>query len=378
MVAAAAAAAIFAQPMQARTPDATDDDQGSLLGNYLAGRFARTQHDTSAAAGFYTQALTQDPQSDVLIEQAFLMEATEGRWPAAVNLAGRLAEQQSAHRMAQLVLGLSNFKERNFSAADKHFQSAAAGPIGELTSALSRAWVSLAAGDVDGALARLDGARQAEWAQFYIRYHRALIADLGGRPSVARQTFEQVFKVDSRTPRTTMAYAQFAVNAGDRKLASEVIKQHLASTSGDGHPMVRELRDQIEDGKPVPRLITTPAEGLAEVYYGLGEALTGEGGVAIGALYLQMSLYIRPDFPFALAALANVHESTKRHAEAIAVYDRIEKGSSLQSSIDIRKAINLNMMERPDEAKALLDQLIARDPKDLRILDAVGTILRGR
>jgi tetratricopeptide (TPR) repeat protein len=114
------------------------------------------------------------------------------------------------------------------------------------------------------------------------------------------------------------------------------------------------------------------------VFYGLGEALTGEGGVAIGGLYLQMSLYVRPDFPFALAALANVHESTKRHAEAIAVYERIERGSSLQTSIDIRKAINLNMMERPDEAKLLLDGLIAKDPSDLRTLDAVGTILRGR
>ena len=361
----------------ARAPEDTSD-QGSLLGNYLAGRFARTQHDTSAAADFYTQALTRDPQSEVLVEQAFLMEATEGRWPTAVDLASRLAERQSAHRMAQLVLGLHEFKQKNYSASDKHFQNAASGPIGELTATLARAWVSLAAGDVDGALGRLDGVRQAEWAQFYIRYHRALIADLGGRATIARQTFEQVFKLDSRTPRTAMAYAQHAVNAGDRKLAGEVIKQHLANSSGEGHPMVRDLRDQIENGQPVPRLITTPAEGLAEVFYGLGEALTGEGGVAIGALYLQMSLYVRPDFPFALAALANVHESTKRHAEAIAVYDRIEKGSSLQTSIDIRKAINLNMMERPDEAKALLDRLLAEDPADLRILDTIGTILRGR
>jgi tetratricopeptide (TPR) repeat protein len=142
--------------------------------------------------------------------------------------------------------------------------------------------------------------------------------------------------------------------------------------------MVRELRDRVDDGSPLPLLIATPAEGLSEVFYGLGEALTGEGGVAIGGLYLQMSLYVRPDFPFALAALANVHESTKRHAEAIAVYERIERGSSLQTSIDIRKAINLNMMERPDEAKLLLDGLIAKDPSDLRTLDAVGTILRGR
>src|SRR5690606_19240974 len=45
---------------------------------------------------------------------------------------------------------------------------------------------------------------------------------------------------------------------------------------------------------------------------------------------------------------------------------------------EIRKAINLNLLDRPEEAKELLDRLLEKKPDDLRVLDAAGTILRGR
>jgi tetratricopeptide (TPR) repeat protein len=378
-VAATAVATATAQRLSAVTakPDLKVEVE-SLLGSYLAGRYAREQRDTSAAAEFYSRALARDPDNEVLIEQTFLMEATEGNWPRAIELAQAIAERHDSHRMAQLVLGLSAFKSGNFAGAEEHFRAAGSGPIGELTSTLARAWVKLAIGDVDGALGLLEAGKQAEWAQFYIRYHRGLIADIGRRPAEAGKAFALVFKMDARTPRTAMAYAQHAAKAGDLKLAKRILHQHLSKTPGEGHPTSRDLLDRLERGEKVPFLVSTVEEGLAEVFYGLGEALTGEGGISIGALYLQMALYLKPDFPFAMAALANVYESTKRYADAIAIYDKIPTGTALDTSVAIRKAINLNALDRTDEAKALLDKLIEKNPKDLRVLDAIGTIMRGR
>src|SRR5690606_38745058 len=166
--------------------------------------------DTTAAADFYSRALSRDPDNEVLLEQTFLMEATEGDWLRAVELAQILVRIEASHRTAQLVLGLNAFKMGNYKAADEHFGAAGSGPIGELTSSLARAWVKLAIGDVDGALRLLNAGKRAEWAQFYLRYHRALIADLGRRPAEARKAFALVFKMDARTPRTAMAYAQHA------------------------------------------------------------------------------------------------------------------------------------------------------------------------
>src|SRR6185436_20483671 len=105
-------------------------------------------------------------------------------------------------------------------------------------------------------------------------------------------------------------------------------------------------QDELDAGAQVSLLVPTPTEGLAESFYGLGEALTGEGGVSVGAVYLQFALFLTPDSVFALAALANAYETTKRYEAAVATYDRIPKGTPLQMSVDIRKALNLTQLER--------------------------------
>src|SRR5436190_22228316 len=59
----------------------------SMLGSYLAGRLARAQNDTPAAASYYGKALQQDPDNEVLVEYAFQMEASEGNCPRVEMLA---------------------------------------------------------------------------------------------------------------------------------------------------------------------------------------------------------------------------------------------------------------------------------------------------
>jgi tetratricopeptide (TPR) repeat protein len=366
-------------PAGARSPE-TEIESRSLLGAYLAGRHARGQNDSAAAASLFRNALSRDPGNDVLLEQTFLMDVTEGNWARAADLAKQLVSTPdgSQNRVAQLYLGMVAFKAKQWVKADEHFKQAGTGPIGDLTGALTRAWTKLASGEPDEALQLIEISKQAEWAQFYLRYHRALIADIGGRRQEARNNYERIFKTDARTPRTALAYTHHAGNSGDPKLAKAVLKEHMDKSSVDGHPMARALRDQLNTSDKIPLMIETPDAGLAEVFYGLGEALTSEGGVAVGAVYLQLALFMKPDFPFALAALANVHETTKRHDAAIAIYDRIPQGTPLAASIVIRKAINLNQLERVDEAKGLLEQLAERDPTDIKPLDALGNIMRVR
>ena len=66
---------------------------------------------------------------------------------------------------------------------------------------------------------------------------------------------------------------------------------------------------------------------MAEVFYGLGEALTSEGGLSMGILYLQLALYAQPDHAFALAALASAYETAQRYQDAIDAYNRIPPGT---------------------------------------------------
>jgi Flp pilus assembly protein TadD len=348
----------------------------SLLGSYLAGRVARGEHDTEAAALYYRQALAEDPHNEVLVEQSFVMELTQGNWSRAEALAAELAHLQPAHRIARTLMGLIEFKAGHFAEADAHFQAASGNPIGELTGALGRAWTAQAQGKTDEALAMLESPKLPEWAQYYLRFHRALLADVAGRHAEARADYEKIPKNDQRTLRVTLAYARHAANAGDAKLALGILKAHFEKAGNEMHPVAKALQEEIEAGRHTELLAATPAEGLSEAYYGLGEALAAEGGIAIGALYLQFALYLAPTSPFALAALANTYEATKRYQDAINAYERIPRGTPLQSSIDIRKALNLDQLERVDEARTLLEDLARQDAHDIRVFDALGSIMR--
>lgn len=283
---------------------------GSLLGNYLSGRVARGDHDTAAAADFFSRALAEDPTNE-LIRQTFLLETAAARWDRAVELARELVKHEPSHRIAQFLLGCEAFKRGKYDEANKHFTAARQGPIADLTSILARAWVHQAVSNTDKALATLGTLSDADWAQFYQRYHRALIADMVGKRSMARKAFAQAFKKNPTTLRVADAYARHAVNAKNRTLAKRTLKTHIAKSAR--HPLSVALLAEIEAGKTPPLLVTSASDGLAEVFYGIGDALAGEGGLDMGIIFLQFALYIRPDFPLAHVALAEAYNGAKRY-----------------------------------------------------------------
>jgi tetratricopeptide (TPR) repeat protein len=369
--------AILAAPTAYSEVAATVTDQsepGTLLGNYLAGRIARGDHDTAAAADFYSRALAEDPTNELILEQAFLLETAAADWTRAVELARELVKVEPSHRIAQFLLGIEAFKRGDYKEADEHFAAARQGPIADLTSILARAWVQQANGKTDQAFATLDTLSDADWAQFYQRYHRALIADVAGKREVARVAFAQAFKKNPATLRVADAYARHLVNSNSRKLAKQTLKTHIAKSAQ--HPLSTALLNDIEAGKTPPLLVTSPNDGLAEVFYGIGDALAGEGGLDMGIIFLQFALYLEPDFPLAQVALAEAYDSAKRYDLELAAFDNINEDSPLWLNVQIQKALALNSLERVDDAKALLEKIIAKSPKDIRPLDALGNILR--
>jgi tetratricopeptide (TPR) repeat protein len=349
----------------------------SLLGSYLAGRLARTHHDTTSAVAFYRRALERDPFDPQVVESSFMAEAAEGNFERATALARRVISGQPSHRLAHMWLATAAMTQRQYAVANEHLlKSAGGGPIGDLTATLARSWVRLAEGNSAGAIDLLRNFRIAEAAQNYVRYHRALVSDLSGRRIEAGREFEAVFRADPRTPRLALAYAHHLASGGNLQQARSVLKEHLDRVQGEAQPMVRALQQQVQGGQVIRLLIESPEQGYSEVFYGLGEALAGEGGVSLASIYLQMALMVRPQSAFALAALANVHELTKRYDAAIRTYDRIPKGTPLQQAVEIRKAVNLNLLEKVDEAKAVLDAIAARTPDDVRPLVTLGDIMR--
>jgi Flp pilus assembly protein TadD len=371
------AASVAAPPAFAAGSPDKGSERSSLLGSYLAGRLARTKNDVPAAAIYYGKALKFDPDSELLTDSAFQMEASQGNWPRVETLARELLVKQPTHRLARAFLGLSAFRAGRYAEAEEHFKEASAHPVGELTAALARAWINQAQNKTPEALAALDATKLPDWANYFLRYHRALVADLAGRPD-ARALYERIAKADQRPLRVALAYARFAARSGDTKLAQSILNTYVDRSKGEPHPYALALVSEIESGKRPQPLIGYPLDGMAEAFYGLGEALSGDGSYNIGVIFLQFSLYLAPDSAFPLVTLAGAHEQAKRYAAAIDAYERIPNDSPIASYVTIRRALNLSQLERIEEAKTLLDDLAGRSPKDIRPLEALGSIMRSQ
>ena len=191
---------------------------------------------------------------------------------------------------------------------------------------------------------------------------------------MARQAFAQAFKKNPSTLSVAEAYARHAVNNNNRQLAKQTITP--ISPSRSGHPLSEALLAEIEAGKTPPLLIASPQQGLAEVFYGIGDALAGEGGLDMGIIFLQFALYLEPDFPLAYAALAEAYDGAKKYELEMQALDQIKPDSPLWLNVQIQKSFALNSIERVDDAKVLLEGLVKTDEKDVRPLDALGNILR--
>jgi tetratricopeptide (TPR) repeat protein len=356
----------------------------SQLGSYLAGKMAGRRLDAAAAAAFYEKALQQDPDSAMLIDSALQMEASQGNWPRAELLARELLKVEPGNRIAHVLLGISAFKAGRYTEAEEHFKGGGTHPIGELTNALARAWILQVQGRTDAALAVIDAPKLPDWASTFVRYHRALLADVAGRTAEARASYGRISKDDQRILRVALAYAHHAAHNGDQKLARSILSAYLERSKGEGHPSARALLQQIGAGERPGLLVKSAAAGMSELFYGLGELLASEpvppvgdpATLRLGIVFLQFSLYLAPDSTFPLIALAGAHESSKRYDAAIDAYDRIPRGTPVEMVIDISKALNLNQLERVDEAQALLEDVARRHPRDIRPLEALGNIMR--
>ena len=347
----------------------------SLFGNYLAGRLARSKKDNHSAASFYNQALIRDPKNEAILKQAFVLEASAGNWQRAHNLARKIVKVDGEHRLAFLYLGLTTFSSGKYADAQRNFEKASKGPIGQLTGTLLQAWTKQAEGNLLASYAILDRLKKVEWTKFYRQYHHALIADVAGDAQTAQREYAKIFKKEPGTLRVALAYARHLAHEGKRKNALSVIEKHFAAVTTQ-HPLALSLRDQLKSGQAVKPLLSNSKDGIAEVYYGLGEALSNDDSLDIGLIYLQFALYMRPDFPLALAALANVYELTSQNARAIDTYSRIDPSSPLIMNVQIRKAYNLNLLDKVNEATSILVSLTKQYKNEIRPLDALGNIMR--
>jgi len=386
---AAVALAALALPgsVVAQTPDHPSDNSAQFptthdlktlttSGSYLAARHASVERDASSAATFYRSALRTDPKNNELLDRAFISSLADGDIDDAVKLADRILAADKTNRVARLVIGVRDLKQRKYASAQTNINQSVRGPITDLVATLLSAWASYGAGDTKTAVANIDKLTGPEWYPIFKDLHSGLILELSGKEKEAGVRLERAYKLEDSMLRVSDDYARWLSRNKDAASAAAVYDAFDKKLPR--HPLVLEGLREAKAGKKMPPLADSPQTGAAEALYGIGATLTRRGGEDLALVYLQLALYLVPNHPLALLSLADLYESVKKPAMAIKVYERMPANSPLKRNAQIQLAIDLDAADRTEEAIKILKSVTADDPKDIEAVMALGNIERGR
>ena len=125
-------------------------------------------------------------------------------------------------------------------------------------------------------------------------------------------------------------------------------------------------------------MISSVQEGLAEALFDLASVVNRPETIDLALLYDRFALYLRPDLAVAQLLLSDILSAQDKPEASLAVLAQIPASSPYSGSARLRAAVNLEMLDRGDEAVAELREMAAAAPKQVEAEMQLGDLLRSK
>src|SRR5271169_927560 len=240
----------------AQFPNSHDLKALTTSGSYLAARHASVERDATSAAAFYRSALRTDPKNNELLDRAFISSLADGDIEEAVKLADRILTIDKTNRVARLVIGVRDLKQKKYAAAQTNINQSIRGPITDLVATLLSGWASYGAGDAKVAVANIDKLTGPEWYPIFKDLHTGMILELAGKEKDAGTRLERAYKLDDTMLRVADDYARWLTRNKDDAAATAVYEAFEKKLPR--HPLIVEGLRESKAGKKMPPLVDSP------------------------------------------------------------------------------------------------------------------------
>src|SRR6476659_8298908 len=226
----------------AQFPNSRDLKSLTMSGSYLSARQASVERDAASAAAFYRSALRTDPKNNELLDRAFISSLADGDIDEAVKLADRILTLDKSNRVARLVVGVRDLKQKKYATAQININQSIRGPITDLVATLLSGWATYGAGDAKTAVANIDKLTGPEWYPIFKDLHSGMILELANREKDAGTRLERTYKLDDSMLRVVDAYARWTSRNKDSAAAAAIYEAFEKKLPR--HPLVQEgLKD---------------------------------------------------------------------------------------------------------------------------------------
>lgn len=342
-------------------------------GAYLAARQAVLLGDYTAAADYFTQALIRDPSNPMLLENAVLAFLSLGALDRALPIARNMEAEGLQSQAASMVLAAAEARSGDFDAL--LLRLAEQRGTGPLVDGLTTAWAQMGKGDVSTALATFDRLATTDGLGPFASYHKALALAMVGDFEGA----EALFAAEAGGPlqmtrRAAIARAQILSQLDRDPEAVEMLDQMFGP---DLDPALAQMRAALAEDAMLPfTLITSPTEGIAEVFHTVASFLRREAGDDYTLLFARVAAYLRPDHTDAILQSASLLESMEKYELAVATYKLVPANDPSFHAAELGRAEALRKLDRLDSASEVLEQL-TRSHGGLPIVHvSLGDLLR--
>lgn len=370
LVAVSASATVQAQP---KPVDVFTTARTSPSGSYMAGQQALKDLRTSEAARHLAAAAEADWDNPILVERAFVALAADGQIGRSASMAKHLLELDPNNELAELVIAAEAVKERRYGAADRMLSTISQSSFSGITAGILRAWALIGDKRVAEADDLMEKLGRSGLEDFLV-FHRALMAEAAGNSERALELVDQAFNTEPFVARIVEVYARMLANEGRFEEAEDII----ADFEGRGllHPVVTEVKKMVE-ARERPGVFTSSVQvGAAEMFHGIGVALSRDGSADLSLVFLRLGAYLDPRADVISLAIGQLLDSAAQHEAANQIYDAIPASSPMKPTAVVRIAQNLDAMGDRAEALRRLSNIVATRPEDLDAVSVLGDLLR--
>ena len=375
-------AAAFGMPASAApgdksaTPDKSAIVPPHLFGQYLAGRTAQQRRDFTSAAKWFEKAIADDPDSPEVISRTFLMEVSVGHFDRALALAPKELKLDPSDAIAQMVLLSDRLKAGDAAGAMKYATALPSDGVHRFIAPFALAWTRVAAGDLAGADTALQGLDKFNGFQPLKIFQLAMLYDFAKQTEKAQQYYDKALAGSEQLNwRLADAAGNFDLRHGRAEQAKALYQKFIQQNAGS--ELATAALAARSNANPQP-LIRSAGDGLAEAMFDLASVLNQAETIDLSLLYVRFALNLRPQFGLAQLLLADVLSTQNKPEESLAVLSEIKPNSIYYPSARLRSAINLDTLDRTDEAIAQLKTMAGEQPQSVAVEVQLGDILRNK
>ncbi|TDI63834.1 MAG: tetratricopeptide repeat protein [Alphaproteobacteria bacterium] len=346
----------------------------SPYGDYLAARHAEAVHDVALAARLFERILSHAPTHPGILRQAMHQMLAAGRFAKAAGVARRYIKIRPKNVIAGITLAIDDIGAKRLDAAAARLKAIPKRGLGGYVVPLALAWTLAGQGEVSDAFEALEPFGKRRGLKVIHDFHAALIRDLVGDTADADELFASITKDKELHPRTVELAGAYFERQGKVGRARALYEKLLARQRGA--VAVEAALARLKKGLKPAKAITGVADGVAEALWDMAVLLNDQNVDQVALMLVRMALHLKPDFAMGQILVGDILVGMERYDDAVAAYDRVDRGAPRSWEARLRAADTLSRAEKVAPALDRLSVMASERPARADALIARGDILR--